>query len=265
MLVCFLVRGLVFFLVGFCRSAGCGAVLAGWRRLGSQYWNSNDSSISALQSTAAGPVTPKAKEHSNGTPNVSSGIIPYLERHTTNEFLLRGRAYTLQRIIKMVLSRDGFENFESSVSIAHLENRIAGAMQLGSQDEFRLYLFMYAKRLGAEGLRGKVEELLNSLIGGILRGKKSGDKSEHQQVAGAEFGKAKGWFSVEGDICGWDRMELLKGVVMILGMFAYPFARSFGSDLVVEVYRLLTTCWYRQVSGASAVDGSICQDVGSYR
>jgi protein HIRA/HIR1 len=175
-----------------------------WWAVGSQYWNSNDSSISALQSTAVGPVTPKAKDV--GTVNASGGIIPFLERHTTSEFLLKGRAYTLQRIVKMVLSKDGFENFESSVSIAHLENRIAGAMQLGAQDEFRLYLFMYAKRIGAEGLRGKVEELLTSLVGGILRKKEDGEKG-------------RGWFSVEGEICGWDRKELLKGVVMILGKF----------------------------------------------
>ena len=175
-----------------------------WWAVGSQYWNSNDSSISALQSTAVGPVTPKANDGS--VANVSAGIIPFLERHTTSEFLLKGRAYTLQRIVKMVLSKDGFENFESSVSIAHLENRIAASMQLSAQDEFRLYLFMYAKRIGAEGLRGKVEELLTSLVGGILRKKDEGEKG-------------RGWFSVEGEICGWERKDLLKGVVMILGKF----------------------------------------------
>ncbi|KAH8649029.1 putative histone transcription regulator [Xylariales sp. PMI_506] len=183
-----------------------------WWAVGSQYWNSNDSSISALQSTAVGPITAKDVKPSEAT--VSAGIIPFLERHTTNEFLLKGRAYTLQRIVKALLSKDGFEAFESSVSIAHLENRIAGALQLGAKDEFRLYLFMYAKRIGAEGLRGKVEELLNSLLGGIL------------QDAKAEEGQ--GWFSKDGEICGWDRKELLKGVVMILGKFS-PLLHTFVS------------------------------------
>ena len=184
-----------------------------WWAVGSQYWNSTDSSISALQSTAVGPVTPSSRKDGGGA-NVSTGILPFLERHTTNEFLLRGRAYTLQRIVKMVLAKDGFEGFESTVSIAHLENRIAGAMQLGAQEEFRLYLFMYAKRLGAEGLRGKVEELLNSLVGGVLR----------EEGAAAEKEDGRGWFSAEGDICGWDRKELLKGAVMILGKsFGCPF------------------------------------------
>ncbi|KAH6695230.1 TUP1-like enhancer of split-domain-containing protein [Plectosphaerella plurivora] len=183
-----------------------------WWAVGSQYWNSNDSSVSALQSTAVGPATATtdSKDKEAGTVTVSSGIIPHLERHTTNEFLLRGRAYTLQRIIKTLMSKDGFEGLESAISIAHLENRMAATMQMGAKDEFRLYLFMYAKRLGAEGLRGKVEELLNSLLGGILKEKK---------VPGVQALKGRGWFTEEEEICGWDRKELLKGVVMILGKF----------------------------------------------
>ncbi|KAM5341613.1 hypothetical protein ACJ41O_014644 [Fusarium nematophilum] len=179
-----------------------------WWAVGSQYWNSNDSSISALQSTAVGPTSKDNKDKDSDKATVSSGIIPFLERHTTNEFLLKGRSYGLQRIIKTLVQRKEAENLESSVSIAHLENRIAGALQLGAQEEFRLYLFMYAKRLGAEGARVKVEELLNSLIGGILEDK------DHDKKDGG-----RGWFSKEGDLCGWDRKELLKGVVMILGKY----------------------------------------------
>ncbi|KAH8904481.1 TUP1-like enhancer of split [Coniochaeta sp. PMI_546] len=185
-----------------------------WWAVGSQYWNSNDSSVSALQSTAVGPVTDsKAAESDKETVNVSAGIIPHLERHTTTEFLLKGRAYTLQRLVKALLSKDGFEDFESSVSIAHLENRIAGAMQLGSRDEFRLYLFMYAKRIGAEGLKGKVEELLNSLLGGL------DGLLQEKKHAGEEQRIGRGWYSKDDTLCGWDRKELLKGVVMILGKF----------------------------------------------
>ncbi|KAL8357815.1 hypothetical protein RB598_002555 [Gaeumannomyces tritici] len=189
-----------------------------WWAVGSQYWNSNDSSVSALQTTAVGPATaaaPSCTSTGEGGVSVSAGVIPFLERHTTNEFLLRGRAYTLQRLIKTLLSREGFEGFESSVSIAHLENRIAGALQLGSRDEFRLYLFMYAKRLGAEGLRPKVEELLNSLLGGVLQNKDDGTSTK------AGPATDNGWWLDKGDqLCGWDRRELLKGVVMILGKWS---------------------------------------------
>jgi protein HIRA/HIR1 len=133
-----------------------------------------------------------------------------LERHTTNEVLLKGRAYTLQRLVKTLLSKEGFESFESGVSIAHLENRVAAALQLGAKEEFRIYLFMYAKRLGAEGLKNKVEELLRSILGGILQDKAEGTLTE----------KGEGWMSEDEQICGWDRKELLKEVVLILGKFA---------------------------------------------
>ncbi|EAA65879.1 hypothetical protein AN1286.2 [Aspergillus nidulans FGSC A4] len=126
-----------------------------WWAVGSQYWNSTEAPVGNLQS--ASNTQQKDKD---ARAAVSAGIIPFLERNTTNETLLRGRAYFLQRLIKTLLSREGYESFESSVSIAHLENRLAGALSLGAKEEFRLYLSMYAKRIGAEGLRGKVEELL---------------------------------------------------------------------------------------------------------
>jgi protein HIRA/HIR1 len=180
-----------------------------WWAVGSQYWNSNDSSVSSLQSTAVGPGPQRDGEL--GASYVSAGIIPHLERHTTNEVLLKGRAYQLQRLVKTLLSKEGFESIESGISIAHLENRVAAALQLGAKDEFRLYLFMYAKRLGAEGLKGKVEELLRSLVGGILKDRVE-DGSDSRKT-----GDGKGWHNDEDEICGWDRKELLKGVVLILG------------------------------------------------
>ncbi len=179
-----------------------------WWAVGSQYWNSNDSSISSLQSSGVGPISRRDGEVDPS--NISAGIIPHLERHTTNEVLLKGRAYHLQRLIKSLLSKEGFESFESGVSIAHLENRVAAALQLGAREEFRIYLYMYAKRLGAEGLKSKVEELLRSILGGVLQ-----DKMQDEQQA--ETGQ--GWWSPDDKLCGWDRKELLKGVVLILGEF----------------------------------------------
>jgi protein HIRA/HIR1 len=176
-----------------------------WWAVGSQYWNSNDSSVSSLHSTGVGPDARRDGEVDAS--NISAGIIPHLERHTTNEVLLKGRAYNLQRLIKALLAKEGFETFESSVSIAHLENRVAAALQLGAREEFRIYLYMYAKRLGAEGLKNKVEELLRSILGGILREKKDGQLVE----------KGEGWLSEDEELCGWDRKELLKGVLLVLG------------------------------------------------
>ncbi|EHL03138.1 putative protein hir-1 [Glarea lozoyensis 74030] len=178
-----------------------------WWAVGSQYWNSNDSSISSLQSTGVGQDSRRDGEISAS--NISAGIIPHLERHTTNEVLLKGRAYHLQRLIKALLSREGFENFEAGVSIAHLENRVAAALQLGAREEFRIYLFMYAKRLGAQGLKNKVEELLRSMLGGILK-----ELPNVPSVDATEVGE--GWYSEDDKLCGWDRKELLKEVVLIL-------------------------------------------------
>jgi protein HIRA/HIR1 len=186
-----------------------------WWAVGSQYWNTNDSSVSSLQTTAVGPGSQRDVEV--GVSYVSAGIIPHLERHTTSEVLLKGRAYTLQRLVKTLLSKEGFEGFESGVSIAHLENRVAAALQLGAKDEFKLYLLMYAKRLGAEGLKGKVEELLRGLLGGILKDR----IDESNGLMRKEDGK--GWLSEEEEICGWNRMELLKEVVLVLGKYRRIF------------------------------------------
>lgn len=176
-----------------------------WWAVGSQYWNTTDSSVGNLSSgkrLATGDV-----------PDVGTGIIPFLERNTTNETLLRGRAYFLQRLIKVLLSREGFESFESGVSIAHLENRVAAALMLGSKEEFRLYLLMYAKRLGAEGFRSKVEELLRTLLGGIVE-----DDAQESVAAVKNAFKGRNWQDDSELLCGWKRDELLKDVVQLLGM-----------------------------------------------
>lgn len=168
-----------------------------WWAVGSQYWNTTDSSVANV------------KHESKTRDSISAGIVPFLERNTTNETLLRGRAYFLQRLIKVLLSREGFEGFESGISIAHLENRVSAALMLGAREEFRLYLLMYAKRLGAEGLRGKVEELLRTLLGGITE-----DENRPQ-----DQGNERTWQDNKDTICGWERSVLLKEVVLLLGEF----------------------------------------------
>jgi protein HIRA/HIR1 len=178
-----------------------------WWAVGSQYWNTADASVGNLNSTS-----------SLGTEAgslVSAGVIPYLERQTTNETLVKGRAYFLQRLVKQLQPREGFEGFESSVSIAHLENRLASAMMLGAREEFRMYLYMYAKRLGAEGLKPKVEELLRGLLGNLYEDDQS---REDINMSATQAVADRTWDSSTGKICGWLRKDLLQGVVIILGM-----------------------------------------------
>ena len=187
-----------------------------WWLVGSQYWNTTDTSVSNLSSSSQGGSA------SSSLPLTSAGIIPHLERATTTAALARGRARMLQRIVKDLLTREGFEGFEATVSIAHLENRIAAAMMLGAKEEFRVYLFMYAKRVGAEGLRGKVEELLRGLMGNIDEAED--DEKERGEETSRTVGRHKGvqgddrWWGNSGEtLCGWERKGLMRSVLLLLG------------------------------------------------
>ncbi|KAJ4301834.1 HIR complex subunit [Kalmusia sp. IMI 367209] len=189
-----------------------------WWAVGSQYWNTTDSSVGNVTSkSASNALSDKEKEDAVSVENVSAGIIPMLERNTTNQFLLTGRAFFTQRLVKALISAEGYESFESCTSVAHLENRVAAARALGAKEEFKIYLSMYVKRIGAEGLKGKIEELLRSLSGDLLE--------EDEEGASA---------STDKEICGWKREELLREAVVILGKYreiqriTVPYARFLG-------------------------------------
>lgn len=195
-----------------------------WWAVGSQYWNTTDTSISRSLPSKPSASSKDTLLDSLNPENLSSGIVPLLERNTTSQSLLKGRAYFLQRLIKQLLSAEGYEGFESAVSIAHLENRVAAALTLGAKDEFRVYLVMYAKRLGAEGLRAKVEELLRGLMGSLYE---DDDDDDDESEEGTGWG--------EGDeIVGWKREELLREVVVVLGKHrdlqrvTVPYAKLLG-------------------------------------
>ena len=176
-----------------------------WWAGGSQYWNTTESSVGNIRS---GPTI-------DGPPSsVSSGIIPFLERNTTSTTLARGRAHELQRLAKQLISREGYEGFESNVTVAHLENRLAAALMLGAKDEFHMYLGMYARMLASEGLKTKVQELLRELHGGIHEGDSLTDLTSTLPLRSEEDRK---WGSRTDTLCGWPRIELLKMVVLLLG------------------------------------------------
>ena len=183
-----------------------------WWAAGSQYWNVNDSSVTYLQS--AGAQSSSNRLGSGKDPDqASAGIVSYLERQTTNEVLTRQKGYHLQRLLRSLFSREGFEGLESSMSISHLENRLAAAMALNAKQDFQTNLYLYAKRIGAEGLVTKVEELLRSLFGNVF-----GDTTEaRNDPTNGSDDLRRGWESQGNDLCGLDRRELLKGVIVLLG------------------------------------------------
>ncbi|KAK5722406.1 HIR complex subunit [Elasticomyces elasticus] len=211
---------------GFAFNAGMGVwgrLSEGWWAVGSQYWGTGSST-----STTAGGKRIGAEDQDDGfyPENLSAGILPLLERHTTTHALLRGRATFLGKLVRSLLSAEGYEGFETSVSIGHLENRVNGAYMLGAKDEFRVYLSMYAKRVGAEGLKGKVEELLRGLMGKGLVYDEDGDEEE--------LGSGLWQWGESDSILGWKRVDLLREVVRGLGRvrelqrIVVPYARVLG-------------------------------------
>ena len=217
-----------------------------WWAVGSQYWNTLDESVRSVAAGTKMKGTTDADDESDdgdlvGIENLSAGIVPLLERNTTNQTLLRGRANFLQRLVHVLFSAEGYENLESVISIGHLENRLAAALTLGAKEEFRMYLLMYAKRLGSEGLKGKVEELLRSLAGHWFVDEGKGEDGEGWQTQGEELG-------------GWKREDLVKEVVLILGMF-------FNSlSLPMLCYgNLLIACFLRQAPRLAKDNATICK------
>jgi protein HIRA/HIR1 len=100
---------------------------------------------------------------------------------------------------------------------------MAAALSLGAKEEFRLYLNMYAKRIGAEGLKGKVEELLKGLIGGLFDDE---DGSEAVAKLQANEREGRNWREGSEDLCGWPRETLLKEVILALGMILLSLTRT---------------------------------------
>jgi protein HIRA/HIR1 len=199
--------------------------LRAWQRVsetlwaaGSHYWNTIDSSVGSLSAMGLGG----GAEDDDAANSASAGVISFLERRTNQEVFRQPRGGQMQRWMQMLFSREGLAGLESTVSIAHLENRIAAALQLGARHDFRVNLFMYAKRLGAENLHGKLEELLKGLLGGIDE-----DTGDDDGLEGASRRHAHGdetWHGSSEQLCGWDRHELLKGVILLLGKFrSEPF------------------------------------------
>ncbi|GBF67207.1 hypothetical protein TMEN_9930 [Trichophyton mentagrophytes] len=196
-----------------------------WWAVASQYWNSTEAPV--------GNVQVRGQAEGESAAPVSAGIVPFLERNTTQEVLGRGRGHFLQRLIKVLLSREGYEGFEASASIAHLENRVAATLSLAAKEEFRMYLSMYAKRLGAEGAKLKAEELLEDILGGVFEDQViEDDKAKQNRKPGQP--EQRSWVNESETLCGWPRRTLLKDVILAFGKHrdlqrvTVPYAQLLG-------------------------------------
>ncbi|CCH43814.1 hypothetical protein BN7_3368 [Wickerhamomyces ciferrii] len=111
-----------------------------WWAFGSQYWDSRD-------------------DKSNGN------IVNLLERKTNDEIVRRGRGKFLQKMAKTMLMKEGYENLEKIVSLAHLENRILISKKLNESTEFKNYLIIYCKRISEMEFKAKLVEIFKELYG----------------------------------------------------------------------------------------------------
>ncbi|ORY80995.1 TUP1-like enhancer of split-domain-containing protein [Protomyces lactucae-debilis] len=172
-----------------------------WWAVSSNYWDGTTVPRSAGGSTWNGASDTHA---ANGTARtaVSGGILGALERKTNDELMRQGRGRLLGRIVKQALTREGFEGLETAASIAHLENRLAAALLLRSQDEYREALMLYARRIAAEdGYLARVEELCRELMGPPVE---------------LEAAAAASW---EPHVLGLEKRTLLRECLIQMGKF----------------------------------------------
>ncbi|OBA16355.1 uncharacterized protein OGAPODRAFT_48237 [Ogataea polymorpha] len=132
-----------------------------WWAFGSQYWDFTRSQIE------------------------DESIVGVLESRTNEELLRRGKGRLLNKISKVMLMKEGYENLETVISLNHLENKILVYQQLQDAKSFKSYLILYVKRLCELNLKNRLIELFEEL-----------------------------YFSKEGKICGLDTAELLKTLIL---------------------------------------------------
>ena len=152
-----------------------------WWSFGSHYWDSTEDNKSISSSLHDGEIS----------------IIQLLE-HKTNEEITRknrtGRGKYFNKISKNMIMKEGFENIENTISLSHLENRILCCELLGDFKDFHANFITYATRLCELGMKTKLYEICDQLLG-------PGDDVIETQPA---------W---EPSICGYEKHALLKEVI----------------------------------------------------
>lgn len=154
-----------------------------WWAFGSHYWDSiTDDKVSSKQGGVG-----------DGEEAKESSIIGLLE-HKTNEEIVRksriGRGKFFSKISKNMILKEGFENLENIISLSHMENRILCCELLGERADFKDFIIVYAKRLSELGLKGKLFELCQDLLGDDVEAAK------------------------DAQICGVNKHALLKEIIV---------------------------------------------------
>lgn len=85
------------------------------------------------------------------------------EHRTNNVLMDSGRGKLLQKMVADAITEEGYDDFETIVTINHLENKIASARLLKLDDEFLVTSEVYVRLLMHHGLWQKLEEFLGEL------------------------------------------------------------------------------------------------------
>lgn len=152
-----------------------------WWAFGSHYWDSLRSDDKTLGSGVLS--------------DDESSILGLLEQKTNEEILRKtraGRGKFFNKISKNMIMKEGFENLENTISLSHLENRILCCELLGEEKDFHKFLITYSQRVCELGLKAKLFEICNHLLG-------------------PEDTTNKQW---DPKVCGISKHELLKEIVL---------------------------------------------------
>ncbi|KAL6940827.1 hypothetical protein ACO0QE_004745 [Hanseniaspora vineae] len=138
-----------------------------WWAYGSQYWDLTNTQMEyggtlQLDSNGENSVT---NGHSLGSSNTSNGILKYLESKTNNELHRRGVVKLLQKFAKTMLMKEGFENLEEVVTLAHLENKLLVLLRLRDLNDFENIMITYCTRLSELDYQARLNEVFQWLYG----------------------------------------------------------------------------------------------------
>ncbi|ODV95780.1 hypothetical protein PACTADRAFT_32989 [Pachysolen tannophilus NRRL Y-2460] len=93
----------------------------------------------------------------------NTNVVSLLERHTNEEIVRKGKSKFFNKISKIILMKEGYENLEVIISLNHLENKILIYEYLKDYKNLKNYLLIYFKKLNELNFKNKIIDLLINL------------------------------------------------------------------------------------------------------
>lgn len=121
-----------------------------WWAFGSQYWDDGNHKNNAN----TGGVNEGTEQER---------LLHMMERHTNEELERRNKFKFFNKISKILLMRDGFENLPKILSINHLENKLQFYLMLKDLKNFKMILLIYIEKLAEFNLNNRLIETFNEI------------------------------------------------------------------------------------------------------